>query len=130
MLKIFIINPTYQYVYECIVKIVYHSYEDGNKKFNHQPPPSSSSSSSSSSKIKHYLYTILLLRFFDKINDHWIYFIRSKKEKWHKRRHMYILRATFFSLYDITYKLNVSPHFHNNNNNNNNNNIVMQLFLR
>ena len=36
MLKIFIINPTYQYVYECIVKIVYHSYEDGNKKFNHQ----------------------------------------------------------------------------------------------
>jgi hypothetical protein len=35
MLKIFIINPTYQYVYECIVKIVYHSYEDGNKKFNH-----------------------------------------------------------------------------------------------
>jgi hypothetical protein len=34
MLKIFIINPTYQYVYECIVKIVYHSYEDGNKKFN------------------------------------------------------------------------------------------------
>ena len=35
MLKIFIINPTYQYVYECIVKIVYYSYEDGNKKFNH-----------------------------------------------------------------------------------------------
>jgi hypothetical protein len=35
MLKIFKINPTYQYVYECIVKIVYHSYEDGNKKFNH-----------------------------------------------------------------------------------------------
>jgi hypothetical protein len=30
MIKIFIINPTYQYVYECIVKIVYHSYEDGN----------------------------------------------------------------------------------------------------
>ncbi len=35
MLKIFIINPTYPYVSECIVKIVYYSYEDGNKKFNH-----------------------------------------------------------------------------------------------
>jgi hypothetical protein len=35
ILKISIINPTYPYVYECIVKIVYYSSEDGNKKFNH-----------------------------------------------------------------------------------------------
>jgi hypothetical protein len=36
MLKIPLINPTYPYVYECVVKIVYYSSEDGNKKFNHQ----------------------------------------------------------------------------------------------
>ncbi len=35
ILKISTINPTYPYVYECIVKIVYYSSEDGNKKFNH-----------------------------------------------------------------------------------------------
>jgi hypothetical protein len=36
MLKISIINdPTYLYVYECVVKIVYYSTEDGNKKLNH-----------------------------------------------------------------------------------------------
>ncbi len=31
ILKISIINPTYPYVYECIVKILYYSSEDGNK---------------------------------------------------------------------------------------------------
>jgi hypothetical protein len=35
MLKISKINPTCLYVYECVVKIVYYSTEDGNKKLKH-----------------------------------------------------------------------------------------------